>query len=72
MKNRLFAAFAASALALGVGACTVDQTEEGELEMPEYEVQPADFQVDWDTTQVRTPDVNIVPDTLNPDTLTNG
>jgi hypothetical protein len=72
MKNRLFAAFAASALALGVGACTVDQTEEGELEMPEYEVQPADVQVDWDTTQVRTPDVNIVPDTLNPDTLTNG
>lgn len=67
MKNRLFAAFAVSAFALGLGACTVEQTEEGE--MPEYEVQPADIEVDWDTTQVRTPDIDIVPDTTAPDTV---
>jgi hypothetical protein len=65
MKLRIFAAFGAPALALGLVACTVEQDDDGEG----IEVEPADVQVDWDTTQVRTPDIDIVPrDTMGGDT----
>jgi hypothetical protein len=69
MKTRLFGALLAPLFALGVAACTVEQTEEGEApevdagELPEYDVQPADVDVNWDTTTVRTPDIDINPDT---------
>jgi hypothetical protein len=67
MKTRIFGAIVAPAFALALGACTVDQTQEGEApeidveagQMPEYEVRPADVDIGWDTTQVRTPDVDI-------------
>jgi hypothetical protein len=73
MKARIPAAFIAPILALGLAGCAVEQTEEGEApdidvdagEMPEYDVQPADVDVNWDTTTIRTPDVDI---TTPPDT----
>jgi hypothetical protein len=74
MKSRIFAALLAPAFAFGLAACTVEQTEEGEApevdpgELPEYDVQPADVDVNWDTTTIRTPDIDINPDTVPPDT----
>jgi hypothetical protein len=73
MKSRIIGAFFAPILAFGLAACSVEQTEEGEApdidvdagEMPEYDVQPADVDVNWDTTTVRTPDIDI---TTPPDT----
>ncbi|HEX6307330.1 MAG TPA: hypothetical protein VFZ69_04020 [Longimicrobiales bacterium] len=74
MRTRLFGALLAPVLAFGLAACQVEQTEEGEApsvdpgELPEYDVQPADVDVNWDTTTVRTPDIDINPDTTRPDT----
>jgi hypothetical protein len=67
MKIRIFSALLAPAFALGMAACTVEQTEEGEApeievregQMPEYDVDPVDVDVNWDTTTVRTPDIDI-------------
>lgn len=67
MKIRILGALLAPAVAFGLGACTVDQTEEGEApdvdveggNLPEYDVDPVDVDVDWDTTQVRTPDIDV-------------
>lgn len=71
MRIRLFSGLLVPVLALGLGACTVDQTEEGEMpeieggNLPEYDVNPVDVDVEWDTTTVRTPriDVSTPPDT---------
>jgi hypothetical protein len=70
MKLRIVAALGAPAVALGLAACTVEKDEDG----PGVEVEPADVQVDWDTTQVKTPDIDIIPrdsgrDTTARDTL---
>jgi hypothetical protein len=63
-------------LAAALAACTVEQTEEGEApeidpgEAPEYDVRPADVDLNWDTAQVRVPDVDITTqDTIRPDTI---
>jgi hypothetical protein len=74
MKSRILGAVIAPVLALGLAACSVEQTEEGEMpdvdvdagQMPEYDVQPADVDVGWDTTTVRTPtiDINEPEDTI--------
>jgi hypothetical protein len=78
MKVRIFGALLAPAFALGMAACTVEQTEEGEApeieveggRMPQYDVEPADVDLNWDTTTVRTPDIDINPrDTTAVDTL---
>lgn len=69
MKVRIIGALLAPAFALGMAACTVEQTEEGEApeieieggQMPQYEVEPVDVDVNWDTTTVRTPDIDINP-----------
>lgn len=79
MKSRILGALLAPAIAFGLAACTVDQTEEGEPpdidvdagELPEYDVQPADVDVGWDTTTVRTPDIDVNPDTTARDTTTS-
>lgn len=76
MKTRIFGAFLAPVLAFGLAACTVDQTEEGEApdvdveagELPEYDVQPADVDVNMDTTTVRVPDIDVNADTTPDDT----
>jgi hypothetical protein len=73
MKLRTTAAVA-PLFALALGACTVEQTEEGRApeidpgEAPRYEVQPADVDIGWDTAQVRVPDLDITPqDTIRRD-----
>jgi hypothetical protein len=71
MKTRILGAFLAPALAFGLAACAVEQTEEGEMpdvdveagELPEYDVDAADVDVGTDTTQVIVPDVDVkMPD----------
>ncbi len=67
-----FATLAAVAgLALGVVACDVDQTEEGEMpevrveggNMPEYDVETADVDVGTEEVTVDVPDVDVeMPD----------
>lgn len=50
-----------------LGACDVDQTEEGEMpevnveggNLPEYDVETADIEVTTDTQTIVTPDVDI-------------
>jgi hypothetical protein len=77
MKIRIPMTAAAPLLALVFAACTVEQTEEGRApeidpgEAPSYEIQPADVDLGWDTTQVRVPSIDISPqDTAPPrDTL---
>lgn len=68
MKTRKFLTLAFAPLfALGLAACDVDQTEEGDLpdvdveggQVPEYDVDAADVDVGTDTTTVVTPDVDI-------------
>ena len=71
MKIRILGAFLAPLFALGVAACDVDQTEEGDLpevnveggNLPEYDVDVADVKVGTDTAQVVVPDVDVtMPD----------
>lgn len=67
-----FAIFAiASTAALGLSACDVDQTEEGELpevdveggELPEFDVETADIEVDTEEVTVDVPTVDVdMPD----------
>lgn len=59
----------AAAAAIGLGACAVEQTREGEApeieveegQLPQYEVEPADVDVGWDTTEVRVPRIDVQP-----------
>ena len=70
MKMRLFAA---ALMGLSLAACSVEQTEEGDMpdvdveggNLPEYDVDAADVDVKLDTTTVTVPDVDIntKPDT---------
>ena len=75
MRSRILGAMLAPFFAIGLAACTVEQTEEGEApeidpgELPEYDVQPADVDVEWDTTRVRTPSLEIETDTAHRDTI---
>jgi hypothetical protein len=71
MSKRMLPGFCAGLLVLGLGACTVEETENTEPgEAPAYEVQPADVELDWDTTRVQVPDVDLEPrDTTAADTL---
>lgn len=75
MRSRILSAVLAPFFAIGLAACTVEQTEEGRApeidpgELPEYDVQPADVDVEWDTTTVRTPSLDVETDTAHPDTM---
>ena len=61
--------FLAPVLAFGLAACSVEQTEEGEVPdvdveggaLPEYDVDAADVDVGTDTATVTVPDVDINP-----------
>ena len=65
-SKKLVALFVAPLFALGMAACDVDQTEEGELpeievqegELPAYDVEPADVDITEDTITVPDIDVN--------------
>lgn len=68
--DRLFLVPAMAAL-FTLGACTAEQTEEGEMpdvdvsaeggNLPEYDVEPANVEISTDTQQVVTPDVDVEP-----------
>lgn len=74
MKIRLLGSLLVPVVALGLGACTAEQTEEGSMpdvdveggNLPEYDVDAADVDVEWDTTTVRTPTIDVDP--ADPDT----
>lgn len=68
MKMRKFLSLAVAPLfVVGVAACDVDQTEEGEMpdveveggQVPEYDVDAADVEIGTDTAVVEVPDVDI-------------
>lgn len=68
MKMRKFLSLMVAPLfVVGIAACDVDQTEEGELpdvdveggQVPEYDVDAADVDVGTDTAVVEVPDVDI-------------
>ena len=71
MKSRLLALLIAPALALGVAACDVDQTEEGELpdidveggNLPEYDVDVPDVDINRDTITIPSVDIKTDDDT---------
>lgn len=64
-SKKLFTLLVAPLFAVGLAACDVDQTEEGELpevevqegELPAYDVEPAEVEVTEDTVTV--PDIDI-------------
>ena len=69
--KRLIAASLIAPFALGLAACDVDQTKEGEMpevqvtggQLPEYDVETADVEVGTKETTVEVPDVKItMPD----------
>lgn len=69
--KRIIAATLAGTFALGLAACDVDQTKEGDMpevnveggQLPEYDVETADVDVGTKETTVEVPDVDItMPD----------
>jgi hypothetical protein len=69
--KRLIAASLIAPFALGLAACDVDQTEEGEMpevnveggNMPEYDVETADVDVGTEEKTVEVPTIDVeVPD----------
>lgn len=68
--QRLFL-FPALVATLALGACDVEQTEEGELpevdveategNLPEYDVEGPDIDITQDTSVITTPDIDIDP-----------
>lgn len=69
--RKLIAASLIAPFALGLAACDVDQTEEGEMpdvdvqggNMPEYDVETADVDVGTEEKTVEVPDVDVtMPD----------
>ena len=73
MKMRIFAA---ALMGLSLAACSVEQTEEGDMpdveveegKLPEYDVDAADVDVGTDTAKVVVPDVDINKPKPKPDT----
>lgn len=69
MKNKLIAMLCLSILVLPLAACSVEQTEEGELpeveveggNMPEYDVDAADVEVGTEERTITVPDIDIEP-----------
>jgi hypothetical protein len=70
-KNLLAIAFA-GILAFGMVACTVEQTEEGNLpeyeveqteegNLPEYDVDAADVDIEMETREIQVPDIDVTP-----------
>ena len=69
--KRIFITSLIAPLAIGLAACDVDQTQEGDLpevevtggQMPEYDVETADVDVGTEEKTVEVPDVDItMPD----------
>lgn len=69
MRISKLAIVPALAAVFALGACTAEQTEEGEMpevnveggNLPEYDVDPARVEITTDTQHIVTPDVDIEP-----------
>lgn len=70
MNMRKAAIMPALIAGLALGACTAEQTQEGQLpeyeqtqegQLPGYDVDPARVEVGTDTQVVETPDIDIEP-----------
>lgn len=60
MLNKSLSITAALLLAAGLTACDVDQTQEGEVELPKYEVEKTqEGNIEAPKFDVETPDVNV-------------
>lgn len=65
--KKLLSILCLSILLMPLAACSVEQTEEGELpnvdveggEMPEYDVDAADVEVGTETKEIEVPDIDI-------------
>ncbi len=65
--NKFFSVAILAGSALSLAACDVDQTEEGSMpevsveggNLPEYDVEPVDVQVETGTTTVEVPTVDV-------------
>lgn len=74
-SKKLLTLLIAPLFAVGMAACDVDQTEEGQApevdvqegELPSYEVQPAEVEVTEDTVTVPDIDVNDPNDGADPE-----
>ncbi len=70
MRTRILALLAAPALAFGIAACDIDQTEEGELptvdveggNLPEYDIDAPDVDINRDTVTVPTIEIDTTDD----------
>lgn len=71
MLKKIGVTAASILMVFSLGACSVEQTEEGEMpdvnveggEMPEYDVDAADVDVGTDTATITVPDVDVSTDT---------
>ena len=71
MKRNTMPMLVLAAALLWPAACTVEQTEEGELpdveveggKLPEYDVDPAKVKVGTDTKTIKVPTIDITKDT---------
>ena len=71
MLKKFGVLMAALTMVVALGACTVEQTEEGEMpdvnveggNMPEYDVEPVDVEVTTDTATITVPDVDVSTET---------
>ncbi len=69
MKDKLITLLCLAVLVLPLAACSVEQTEEGEMpeveveggQMPEYDVDAADVEIGTETKEIEVPDVDIEP-----------
>ena len=67
MRHNLIILACLAILALPLAACSVEQTDEGEMpevevrggEMPEYDVDTAEVEVDTETREIEVPEVDI-------------
>lgn len=65
--KKLLSILCLSILLMPLAACSVEQTEEGELpeveatggELPEYDVDAADIEVGTETKEIEVPDIDI-------------
>ncbi|MGH7477497.1 MAG: hypothetical protein ACRELD_14620 [Longimicrobiales bacterium] len=69
MRSRLLSLLLVPLVGATLGACTAEQTEEGELpdveveggNLPEYDVDAADVEVGTDTQTITVPDIDVSP-----------
>ena len=71
MLKKFGVLMAALTMVVALGACSVEQTEEGEMpevnveggNMPEYDVDPVDVEITTETATVTVPDVDVSTET---------